>query len=205
MASILPNPSQPGGSCLYVLHIKYSYYSQSATCSPAYHNICDLFKVMTLAKKADKFYFRPSHAPGNKQLAELATHLLTLPACLGGGQAGRQGVPCELGDIYANCLLCASFRINKSRVLYIYTGNVQITPQGLGEVEFSTCSTISLTLPQSPLLWPPPPASRTVLTFFPAFFSSTNYVAKKNLLDVSVAVKTHGRNTKTNKPCRVQS
>lgn len=137
-------------------------------------------------KKADKFYFRPSHAPGNKQLAELATHLLTLLPCTRGG-GGRQGVPCELGDIYANCLLCASFRINKSRVLYIYTGNVQITPQGLGEVESSS--------PQHAQQSPWRCRSRhccgrrchlrraqfllSFLLFFSVFFSSTNYIAKK--------------------------
>lgn len=75
-----------------------------------------------------------------------------------------------------------------SGVVYLYRKRANNAPgtRRSRVLESSTCSTISLTLPQSPLLWPPlPPASRTVLTFFPAFFfcfflfSSTNYVAKK--------------------------
>lgn len=107
------------------------------------------------------------------------------------------------GNIYANCLLCASFRINKSRPLYIYTGNVQITPQGLGNIESSTgrhthvftvVAIVCVCLARRPPP-PPPPASRRFLLLLFFSYPSTNYVGKKNLLDVSVAVKTHGRNT----------
>lgn len=88
-------------------------------------------------KKSWQILF-PPESRTREQTTRWAADPLAYIAALPGARGGRQGVPCELGDIYANCLLCASFRINKSRVLYIYTGNVQITPQGLGEVESSS-------------------------------------------------------------------
>lgn len=127
--------------------IKYRISVEHSLKRATIHNICNLFKVMTLAKSW-QILFPPESRTG-EQVTELATHLLTLPALREVGEGAVEGrerwmkgvVVMASNNIYANCLLCASFRINKSQALYIYTGNVQITPQGLGKVEFSTFST----------------------------------------------------------------
>jgi len=85
------------------------------------------FKVMTLPQSWQILFPLKSRT---RELNHTDPHSKQKPVV-----AGFLG-PTRFSNIYTNCLLRASFRINKSRPLCIYTGNVQISPQGLGEVEF---------------------------------------------------------------------
>lgn len=126
---------------------------------------------MTLAKKSWQILFPPESRTREQTTRWVGDPLAYIAALHEGGKAGCAlrvgGHLCELSFV--------RFISHKqiSGVVYLYRKRANNAPgtRRSRVLESSTFLTISLALPQSPLLWPPlPPASRTVLTFFPAFF-----------------------------------